>query len=260
MVKIGPQYGPYPCAVPTKTTNNVEDSETNTLVDESVQKTSLSRTVKFDISSAPKTKRNKTIYEAWSIVRYAPSRRSSQYLILGMIPWIVKCRDRTTSIVVTPENCHSQDELETMYSESRKEYLYSPISKIKRQSNLLEYEDNLDKRVRDLEVDVLLRIHSLVRARTTANSSTEHRREYKIVCLREVADAENLTSTENVEIEHVWYRPWGWRKRRITEYQVILQGVETKETKERWACNTEHSKSELWKHSRTTRERSLSSQ
>ncbi|KUI68370.1 hypothetical protein VM1G_11579 [Cytospora mali] len=147
-----------------------------------------------------------------------------------------------------------------MYYEARKEYLYSPMPKMKQRPHLLEYEDSLDRRVRGLDVDVLLRIHSLVKARTTANSSTEHRREYKIVCLREVAGAENLTGAENFETKRVWYRPWGWKKRRITEYQIILQGVETKETKERWACNTEHSKSELWRTSRTTRARSLSSE
>lgn len=277
MAEIDPPCDPHPDAEPEKTVNNAEDSETRALVDEKLPKAphtgltqrgelvmpipSVSQSLKLLIQNEPthrcaahKTKGTRKVYEAWKVSRFQAPQAATRYLVLGILPLIVKERYHYPAIKNTPENFYSQAELKRMYFEARTEHLYVEPENTWESTRISSYEDKLERRVKDLDVWDQRALENLVQIRTNANSNEVYRRDYKIVHLREVPGGESLTdvvpTSRPTKYRKTWYRPWGWEQPRNTDYHIILEGTEVKEANTRWVWNEETTMSRLWASSR----------
>lgn len=165
---------------------------------------------------------------------------------------LVQHKDKSPVTTLTAENFYTQAELKDLYAESRQDHNASTAPKNKLAPTMKNpYENTLERRLRDLDDSVQRQMEYLIYTRAEANSTSEHRREYRIVCLREVPGGQSLTgyepTTRAVRPRKTWYRPWVWEKPDRMEYRVVVEGTEVKETKTKWVWNKEHRKSEVWR-------------
>lgn len=201
-----------------------------------------------------KAKETKTIYEAWKVVQYFQPPSITRYLILGLLPLVVMQGTRSPVLTLTPQNFYSQEELKGMYTEARTEHDQhaAPGHRWSR-SKISSYETKLEERVTSLDRRLQRQLELLVNTRVEANSTKVHRREYKIVQLREVPGGESLTGyvlphagAQPLKPRKTWYRPWRSEKPQKIDYYVLFEGTEVKKSKTMWAWHEEKRKSELW--------------
>lgn len=146
-------------------------------------------------------------------------------------------------VATVPQNHFDQAELSATVDRARKQY--EPLTFVS-----CDYEGDLERRLRRLDVPVQEELYSLIRDRTENASNSFRRREYKLVVLARVPGGEmtDASSSSWVSRSLGCVTARKGRDRRASshvEYRVILRGSEVKANDAGWGVYSRYS--QPWK-------------
>lgn len=185
---------------------------------------------------------SKNVYEAWTLIYRRPNRRLQGWTKFLWYKFRKTVRTEPGKVLALNPKVHfEQEELSDVINQAKVQY--RPRSNRRTSGTSATYDEDVERRLRTLEIPVQDELYKLLRDRAEHASNSYRRREYKLVVLLEVPGGEMTdagTGPQAVNknknkrtLRDVWKGKAAVQAPHV-EYRVILRGSEVKTNAAGW--------------------------